>query len=335
MLKVHVVTTIVLLAGPAAAQSRGMRGVLEGEQSRPRADRKTPAQTPGTPAPPTKRSARGPATERPAPIATASPRRSLEPPSRLGAEALDAVRRANHLPDIGYQHRQEFAQELARSITPEVLDEVLTAGNEPERAQLATGLLGPWIDRAGQDPSFATYDNFVRAVMLMEAVDPSASPADLAKLVRRHFYTDDLFETFNVTVGGEPDVNARLRALDASLGSFSAWREIPGTMGRKFPGAPTDVGHALVALDVYATRRREGGLTGGRFRGRLDAFVFTDFGDAATEALSFVGVKGVGDYSDPDANGNQLGHELIRGYDRGIAPTLSDLLKRFAKTPDL
>lgn len=161
--------------------------------------------------------------------------------------------------------------------------------------------------------------NYARLTGLLEHAVGSAGGADterrdLTRAIRRVHYSDTALQFVGFDMGThEPSakVTGAVNDIASSLGH--RWKEIPGSDGKD-----VDVSHALVAADAYMNAST------------VAAWVFTDFGDFMSGALSKIGVTGAGDDNEPDNRGNDMGERIYDRISAGSKAPLSELLQATA-----
>ncbi len=174
-------------------------------------------------------------------------------------------------------------------------------------------------------PTLSGYSAVVKA---LERCSPSSGAPDLARALRRLYYSDEQLEVLGVRVAeGEPVVSEEARKwLWRLYPVLKRWKDVRDGEGRLM-----DVSHALVALDVYSHDKPL--PVAGRVRGRLKAYLFTYGGDYVTQVFSFFGMKEAGGWNRADHRGNTLGRRVVWRYAADEKAALSDLMLEAAGSP--
>ena len=151
--------------------------------------------------------------------------------------------------------------------------------------------------RSGKPGSIEKYNELIKA---MEVISPQSSAKDIARFLRRIYYTDEMLTFTGITVAkGEPNISPELKAMEYRFYSLKKWQAIPDKEGGK---ETIDFAHALVGFDAYAWQPGLGG--------RAKGYLFTFLGDYGSQVFSWCGAKGAGDWNSTDHRGNSMGRRM-------------------------
>lgn len=200
---------------------------------------------------------------------------------------------------------------MARSVSPDDVDALVKNPDNirtPEQARSVLGALVP-----GATAENGSVEKYRAVTKSLEVLSPQSSAADVSRFLRREYYSDEMLDLGGYKISTrEPVLSAEVAKMN--LSPLRAWQEVPGRDGQKL-----DIAHTFVAVDAYAS---EPGLNG-----KAKAYLFTHVGDAATGALSAVGLKDAGNNNEVDQRGNAFGTKAVSRLSDNPTLPLSKLLR--------
>ena len=173
--------------------------------------------------------------------------------------------------------------------------------------------------RSGKPGSIDKYNELIRA---MEVVSPQSSAKDIARFLRRVYYSDSQLTFSGITVAkGEPNIAPELKNMEYKFVALKKWQVVPDKEGGT---DKSDFGHALVGFDAYAWQPGIGG--------RAKSYLFTFLGDYGSQVFTWCGAKGAGDWNSEDHSGNVMGRRMRSALADNPDASLSTIVDKSRKS---